>query len=251
VISQNAKVDASEAIMQRICHITVDRSAHTSQTRAAALKLEQMPVDALSHFLLMATRAEAKVMETVLTKAPEYEQVLLDHPEVKTTRIAKNHGQLLAVFAALSHVISFTDEQRDAVAREVQAMAVERQEAIGSDHKIVQTFWDRFDYLDTWNAAASSLNHSRNPHEIAINLNHFEEVAANHRLDVPALADLKKYLRSSRSRKFVDVKSVNSAIWLHDNTDESRGRTVKCWVFQRAPNESPATPARKKRGSGE
>jgi hypothetical protein len=251
VISQNAKVEASEAIMQRICHITVDRSAHTSQTRAAALKLEQMPVDQLSHFLLLATRAEAKVMETILTKAGEYEQAILEHPEVKTTRIAKNHGQLLAVFAALGQVVSFTDEQRDAVAREVQSMAIERQEAISSDHKVVQIFWERFDYLDTWNAAASSLNHSRNPGEIAVNLNHFEEVAATHRLDVPPLADLKKYLRSSRSRKFVDVKAVNSSIWLHDNTDESRGRTVKCWVFQRGPNESPATPARKKRGSGE
>jgi hypothetical protein len=210
-----------------------------------------MPVDTLSHFLLIAARAEEKVMETVLTKAPEYEQALLDHPAVKTTRIAKNHGQVWAVFAALSHVVSFTDEQREAVAREVQAMAVERQEAISSDHKVVQIFWERFDYLDTWNAADASLNHSRNPHEIAVNLNHFEEVAAQHRLEVPTLADLKKYLRSSRSRKFIDYKPVNSSIWLHDNTDKTRGRTVKCWVFQRGPNESPAQPASKKRGSGE
>lgn len=251
VISQNAKVEASEAIMQRICHITVDRSAHTTQTRAAALKLEQMPVDAVSHFLLLAARAEAKVMATVLSKADEYEQALLDHPDIKTTRIAKNHGQLLAVFAAMTHVVDFTDEQRDAVAREIQAMAIERQESIGSDHKVVQTFWERFDYLDTWNAAAPTLNHSRSPHEIAVNLNHFEEVAANHRLDVPPLADLKKYLRTSRHRKFVDVKAVNSAVWLHEGNDETRGRTVKCWVFQRGPNESPATPATKRRGPGE
>lgn len=249
VISQNAKVEASEAIMQRICHITVDRSAHTAQTRAAALKLEQMPVDSLSHFLLLATRAEANVMETILAQAPQHEQALLDHPEIKTTRIAKNHGQLLAVFDALSHVITLTDEQKDAVRSEVTAMAIERQASISSDHKIVQIFWERFDYLDTWNAAAPSLNHSRNPREIAVNLNHFEQIAAHHRLEVPSLSDLKKYLRTSRSRKFVDMKAVNSAIWLHDNTDESRGRTVKCWVFQRAPNEQPETPAHKRLSS--
>jgi hypothetical protein len=249
VISQNAKVEASEAIMQRICHITVDRSAHTAQTRAAALKLEQMSVDAVSHFLLLATRAESTVMETILARAPQHEQALLDLPDVKITRIAKNHGQLLAVFDALSQVITLADEQKAAVLQEVQAMAAERQASISSDHKVVQTFWERFDYLDTWNGAMATLNHSRNGHEIAVNLNHFEQTAAQARLEAPPLADLKKYLRTSRARKFVDIKAVNSAIWFHDNTDESRGRTVKCWVFQRGPNEDPPTLADKRRAS--
>jgi hypothetical protein len=251
VISQNAKVEASEAIMQRICHITVDRSAHTAQSRAAALKLEQMSVDAVSHFLLLATRAESKVMETIQAHAPMHEQALLERPDIKTTRIAKNHGQLLAVFDALSHVVTLTDEQKEAVLQEVHRMAAERQESISSDHKVVQIFWERFDYLDTYNSAMATLNHSRNAHEIAVNLNHFEQIAAQHRLEVPPLADLKKQLRSSRSRKFVDIKAVNSAVWFHDSTDETRGRTVKCWVFQRGPNEQPATPAIKRRGSGE
>jgi hypothetical protein len=130
-------------------------------------------------------------------------------------------------------------------------MAAERQESISSDHKVVQNFWERFDYLDTWNGAMATLNHSRNSHEIAVNLNHFEQTAAQHRLEVPPLADLKKHLRSSRLRKFVDIKAVNSAIWLHDNTDLTRGRTVKCWVFQRGPNEQPAMPATKRRSAAE
>jgi hypothetical protein len=252
VISQNAKVAASQAIMQRICHITVDSSAHTSQSRAAALKLEQFPVDQVSHFLLLAARAEDKVLATIEANAPRHQQAILDHPDVKTTRLGKNHGQLLAVFDALCMLIEFTDEQRAAVAREVEAMAVERQATISSDHKVVQTFWERFDYLDEQYGNGPVLNHSRNPHEIAINLNHFEERAAEHRLDVPALADLKKYLRSSRSRKFIDIKPVNSGIWLRDKTDRSTGRTVKCWVFQRTAGETlPEVPANKRRGSGE
>jgi hypothetical protein len=177
--------------------------------------------------------------------------VLRRHPDVKTTRIAKNHGQLLAVFDALSQVVAFTDEQKEAVLQEVRGMAAERQESISSDHKVVQNFWERFDYLDTWNGAMATLNHSRNSHEIAVNLNHFEQTAAQHRLEVPPLADLKKHLRSSRLRKFVDIKAVNSAIWLHDNTDLTRGRTVKCWVFQRGPNEQPAMPATKRRSAAE
>ena len=238
VISQNAKVEASEAIMQRICHIQVDRSAHTPATRAAALELERMPVDAVSHFLVLATRAEAAVLQTIAEQSPLHEHQLLAHPEIKTTRIAKNHGQLLAIFAALSEIVSFTDAQREAVAREVQAMAVERQASISDDHKVVQTFWERFDYLDEWNANGPTLNHSRKANEIAVNLNHFEQRAAEFRLDVPALADLKKYLRGSRMRKLIDVKAVNSGIWLANPSDPSKGRTVKCWVFQRGPHES-------------
>lgn len=251
VISQNAKVDASEAIMQRICSLTVDRSGHTAETRAAALELERMPIDAVSYFFILATRHEDMVLKTVAEKAPVYELELLAHEEVKTTRIAKNHAQLLALFAALSTIVNFTPEQQQSVAREVLNMAIERQASISADHKVVQLFWERFEYLDDIFGTGPHLNHSRNPNEIAINLNHFEEVARERRLDIPAPADLKKHLRQSRSRKFVDLKPVNSALWLHDQTDKARGRTVKCWVFQRAPNESPATPAHQRRGPGE
>jgi hypothetical protein len=103
-----------------------------------------------------------------------------------------------------------------------------------------------------YNGVLPQLNHARRPGEIAINLNHFEQCAAEYRLQIPPLADLKKYLRHSRARKFVAYKDVNSAIWLKDKSDaEQGGRTVKCWVFQRGPSESPAMPASKKRGSGE
>ena len=251
VISQNARVEASDAIMQRICHVTVDRSSHTPETRSKALKLEQMPIDAVSHFLILATRSEAKTLETINSSVDGYEMELLANPHVKTTRIAKNHGQLLAVFEALSALLPFTSEQMKAVREEVHAMAVERQQTISSDHKVVQEFWDRFDYIDTWDAAAPRLNHSRNPSEIAVNLNHFQQLAAEMRLQVPVLADLKKYLRGSRIRKFVDVKTVNSALYLLNENDESKGRSVKCWVFQRGPNEQPKRSSHRGWNSGE
>jgi hypothetical protein len=252
VISQNAKVDASEPIMQRIVHITVDRSAHTSDTRAAALKLEQMPLDAVSQFFTMATRAERTVLQIIETKAPEHEADIIQLDGVKTTRIAKNHGQLLAVFDGLCSVIDISDEQRALVKAEIYAMATERQESISSDHKVVQTFWERFDYLDSINGFEPILNHARRPGEIAISLNHFEQMCAEYRLSIPPLNELKKHLRNSKARKFVAYKDVNSAIWLKDKNDkEAGGRTVKCWVFNRASNESPASPAAKKRSPGE
>ena len=52
---------------------------------------------------------------------------------------------------------------------------------------------------------------------------------------MPPLAELKKVLRNSKTRPFVDVKSVASAIATRPGTDRGNPvpRTVHCWVFNR------------------
>ena len=46
-------------------------------------------------------------------------------------------------------------------------------------------------------------------------------------------AILEKVLRTSKTRRFVDVKTVNSAIRIKkDDSDLDVGRTVHCWVFE-------------------
>ena len=54
----------------------------------------------------------------------------------------------------------------------------------------------------------------------------FEERAHKAGLSIPGrdMTELKRFLRTSRRRKFYDVKTVNSAV-----TNASK----KCWVFQR------------------
>ena len=190
VISQNSTVDASEAILTRICHITLDRSRHSQESATLAKELERMPMEEVSNFVVQALRMEKQIMETFEEKQSGYFQMLLSHPEIKQNRIARCHAQLLSLFQALGHLISFTSEQREAVAAEILNMALERQQCIANDHKIVQEFWERFDYLDE-GAIGPRLNHSRNPGEIAVNLNHFQEIAAERRLQVPTLSELR------------------------------------------------------------
>ena len=75
----------------------------------------------------------------------------------------------------------------------------------------------------------------RDPALIAVNLNEFVERAAMHRQQVPVLSELKKVLRTSKTRRFVDVKTVNSAIRIKKDDTEGGldvGRTVHCWVFE-------------------
>lgn len=233
VISQNAEVSASDAVLQRIVHLTFDRKGQTPKTREAAVALESTPTSEVSGFVLLAAQREAQVLKTLAERTPVHEAALQAHPQVKSMRVAKNHAQMLALADALRHVAPLSDEQLAALHAQITDMAVERQQAINSDHPMVQEFWEAFDYLDSGNAP---LNHSRKPDdEIAVNLNHFIQVARERGQQVPSIGDLKKVLRTSRRHRFIDTRNVNSAIRVQlEQQKEVRSTAVWCWVFERS-----------------
>lgn len=222
VIAQNAPVNASEAILQRIVHLHFDRGSHTPDTRRAAECLERIPMEQVSGFVLAATRREARVMQVVTERTLHHEQQLQALPAIKSMRIAKNHAQLMALVEALAEVIRLPEEQVAAAHDHIRSMAVARQQAINADHPLVEEFWETFDFLDS----AERIDHSRDPKLIAVNLNHYAEAAAARRQAIPPLVELKRHLRTSRRRKFLDIRAVNSALV---------SKTVKCWVFEIAP----------------
>ncbi len=224
LISQNAAVNASEAIMQRIVHVHFDTSGHTSASRAAADALASVPVETVSHFLIMATRAERMVMETVRKETPRFEAELMRHPEIRLQRIGKNHGQLMALTLALADLIKMPVAWREEILQALRDAAVQRQRALAADHPIVEEFWELYDYLGD-----HIMNHSRDGTVIAINLNYFQRIAASQNQPLPPLKDLKTHLKTSRSRRFIGIKAVNSAIEAHNG----QGKTVKCWIFER------------------
>lgn len=239
-ISQNAPVAASDAIMQRILHISFDLASHTPESKAAADALGQIGVDRLSGFVLKATLAEKAVLATFEERAPLHEARLLKLAGVRNLRIVKNHAQLAALVDALTHVVPIGTSERAATQAFIEDMVAERQEAINADHQVVQEFWDIYDFLNG-DDDIPVLNHARKGDtEIAINLNHFVAVATDRRQQIPDLRDLKKLLRTSRVRKFIDVKPVNSVINARYNETKphpsapDRPATVKCWVFQAA-----------------
>ena len=246
VISQNAEVSASDAVLQRIVHIYCDRSAQTSATRAAAEALERIPVEDVSAFLLATVMAEAKVLETFAARVSVHERALMARPDIKTVRIAKNHAQIMAMVDSMRHVLPLTDEQHATALDELGRMAAARQQAISADHKHVQQFWEVYEYIESGDDDRPILNHARTGDVIAINLQHLEHIAAERRVHLPPLADLKRVLKTSRHRKFIDIRSVNSAIKAQFNRDNvlapKRPETVKCWVFtQDRPKAKGAT----------
>nr|WP_207184812.1 toprim domain-containing protein [Rubrivivax gelatinosus] len=218
VISQNNEVQASDAILQRIVHLDFDRKGQTPATREAAITLESMPVEQVSGFVLRAAMREAQVLSTVAERTPVHEAHL--QGLVKSTRIAKNHAQIKALADALRLVAPISEEQLAALHAQIDTMAVERQAAISADHPMVAGFWEVFEYLENFQA----LNHARDDDVIAVNLNHLYEVAREHGQTLPLLGDLKKVLKTSRSRLYLDSKNVNSGI-------RARGENVAAVLF--------------------
>lgn len=235
VIAQNAQVEASEAVLQRIIHMTFTRAGHNPTTKQLASLLEKMPVEKVSGFALVATQAEARIMQIITERTPAYEAELSAHPQIRIHRIAKNHAQLMALTECLgpNGLNIYSKQQLDEVLTGLRNMAIARQESISADHPMVAEFWEVYDYLqDSAHTLNGQVNHyGRDGKQIAINLRHFEQLANERRINLPPVKDLKRFLRTSRKRKFVDSNvTVRSAI---RQSDSGESITLKCWIFEK------------------
>lgn len=238
VISQNAPVNASDAILERICHLFFDKGEHSPQGKAASDQLSRMPVESLSGFLLRATTCSAELLGTFAQAFAKYEAEMTAAGGIKNIRIIKNHAQLRALVDCLRVVLpNMPGVVLDAAHDQILTMAREREAACAADHPLVQEFWDLYDFL---NGAGEDdnelLNHSRDPSVIAISLPHFTQVCADRRMPCPPMADLKRVLGTSRHRKFLEVRTVNSSVHARLNKFRAEGApakpaAVKCWVF--------------------
>lgn len=237
VISQNATIQSEDAVLQRIVHMDFNIAEHTQQTKAAAEALERTELETVSGFILRAAMAEKTILETVARQTPAHEKALAKIEAIRNLRVMKNHAQIMALVDALPTILPIDEDRLEAARKLLQNMAVERQQAINSDHPLVQEFWDTYDYLEG-DADEPRLNHSHQYSQglIAINLNHFAAVCADRRQQIPPLSELKRVLRSSRTRKFIEIRTVSSrvnALWnLSPDRGTSRPTSLKCWIFQ-------------------
>ena len=105
----------------------------------------------------------------------------------------------------------------------VDQMARDRQDAVRSDHPIVADFWEAYEFISSREVNPTHpINSSLNPQEIAINLNHFDQRVRGLGLTPINISELKKHLRSSKSRKFIAAKTVNAG----------GDKRAHCWIFE-------------------
>ncbi len=223
VISQNNPVNGSDAILQRIIHLHFDRDHHSPKTKVAADELAGLNVEHLSHFLVLASQSESETLSHFTKATAGYEKKLQALEGVKTMRIAKNHAQLLALVDCFGKLTALDERTITDMRTEVARLAEERQQSIGADHPIVAQFWEIYDYI-----GPNALNHSRDSQKIAINMQQFISLAAEAKLQVPLLSDLRNYLKGSKSRKFLKSNHPVSSTMQGIN---QQPKTVRCWVF--------------------
>lgn len=230
VISQNNPVDASEAILQRICHLFFTRDGHTAESKASAEYLERLSTDQLSYFLIQILSHEPQILAKYEKSYATYDQHLSELPEIKITRIAKNHAQLLALLNAVKDLIGLTPEQAIAVKDTIIDMAKTRQVAMSKDHPIVEEFFETLEYIKdkAGSDANQMIDHCPRSNMIAINLKEFEVRCNYFGIRLPPMTELKSVLKGAKRHPFMGIKSVNSGL---------RNKTVKCWCFDASKNQ--------------
>lgn len=228
VVAQNYPVDASPALLERLMSMTVDKSGWSEATKAAAEELERWPTGKLSGFLVHAIRTEDQWLKTFAESYKLHEATLPEISGIYHQRLVKNHAQLAAALDALAGFITIPGDWLASAHAMIAKMLRERHQAISADHPIVEKFWEIIDWLEINETPTTPvpINLSRNPEKyIAIHLNSFEEKCRTRGITAPSTDELKKHLRSSKSRRFEACKSVNT------NIDKG----IHCWVFQQ-PN---------------
>ena len=218
VITQNATVDAEQAVLERICHVWLQKSECNSTTLAASRALGNMPIEKCSGFMIKCLENREAILEMYFKRQKQYEKRLLAADSCKTPRIALNHSQIMGMVDALTIVTGITTDQRVEAVTHLAEMAAAREAAIKREHPDVEWFFEVVETLLNRNCA---INHKKtNDNCVALKMAEVYSHAANHNLRLPEINDMKKLL--SGSRKFVKYGPVRSVI---------SSKTAKCWIF--------------------
>lgn len=230
VIAQNDPVSASDAVLERIVQLRFSVAGHSADGKIAADEMNKLSIEQLSYFVILATRRAKEIADYINERTDAMQAWLLKQEGVEHARLAKNHGQLLAALKKFAELVGLSDAQLNETTQMLVECCRQRQVAIAADHPLVAEFWEIFDYLnndtrfDARGNPLPAIDHSSDPKEIWVNLNEFVQVAAEARQQVPPLIDLKRLLKTSKSRKFIAASEVvRSAI-----TNKPR----RCWRFQ-------------------
>ena len=228
IISQNLQVQASKAILSRICHLFFKTETQTRASEAAARRIESYEIEQVSHLLDDFLKQERAILDTFFNSKIPFETWLKDSG-VKSFRVAHCHAQLYAMFVALAtHVLPQLQPYTQAMQSQLLTMAMERDDAFNSENPLVIQFWDVYDRLSNRNSQMIKdevLNHSKSPEIIAINMPQFYQAAREFMYDLPPQSDIQEALRLSVHYKFIAANKVVSS--------RLENRSIRCWLFRR------------------
>lgn len=237
VISQNAEIVSTEAVMGRIVQYKFTKEQMSKKGLYASRNLERYEQSQISQFILLCIEKENAVLESYRLGMERYDEIL--HQEkynVKSSRVIHNHAQILALFDAMcTHVLKdlIPNDVQQKVRDELFGMAQNRDKVLKSDPIIVQNFWNTVEEMEDAIKIPTNqetvLNHSAKSDLFAINFAHLYRVAADYRYSLPEVNELQNALRHSLHYRFVEAnKAIQSKI---SNT------TKRCWIFEKPTSQ--------------
>jgi len=224
VISQNAEVEGSEALLQRIVHCHADKAHHGHGTREVARKFERASSSDYCGFLAKALKNEKKILSTYFEAFDRIEghfsQVL------KNERIAKNHAQIAACGHALKVIFpSISDQQIQSLQNYLRQRAALREDRLAMDHPAVEDFWETYEYLEAkTHSSEYGVNHTLEKGQIALSFKTFEERCRALGQTIPDMKLLKKLLPHSKRYPLIEKSRVVKSCII--------SKSIRCWVFQ-------------------
>lgn len=231
VISQNAPVLASEAIMGRIVHVGFVKDQLTKNSLYASRRLSKYEHENVSQFILNCLNKEKDVLETYSQLIQKHDEYLhQEQHNIQSSRVVHNHAQLMALFDAMcNHVIDVPEQVKKQVYAEFLMMAQSRDKILKSDSVIVQNFWNTVEEMEDaiphLQHCDSVVNHSSKSNLFAINFAHLYKTAAEYRYSLPDVNELQNALRHSLYYRFIEAnKAIQSKL---------TSSTKRCWIFEK------------------
>lgn len=235
IIEQNYPVNASPAVMERLMPLNYTKDGWSDATKKAATAIENWPIEELSGAIIHLIRREADYLKTFRDGLRGWEDHLHKAAKVRNGRIRLTHAELHAGLDAMAVILPGLESEIVAqVHAFIDKMAQTKDRSLEADHPIVSDFWDAYDLMVMKDGLGDINLHRNQTDLIAINLLDFESRCRRAAVSCPPVTDLKKHLKASKSRPFVDAKPVNT----------TNDRIVYCWVFK-----NPDAVARAKQGT--
>lgn len=231
IISQNAEVLASEAVMGRIVHVKFYKDQLTKDSLYASRRLSKYEPENISQFILNCLHKEKAVIESYGLNLQRHDEFL--HQEqhcIQSSRVVHNHAQLMALFDAMcQHVIEVPAKMQEQVQAELLAMAQSRDRVLKSDSVLVQNFWNTVEEMEDAIRSPthheSVVNHSAKSDLFAIHFASLYKTAADYRYALPEVNEMQNALRYSLHYRFVEAnKAIQSKI---------SNSTKRCWIFEK------------------
>lgn len=231
IISQNAEVIASEAVMGRIVHVKFFKDQLSKTSLYASRNLAKYEPENVSQFILNCLSYEKAVMDAYASNMLKYDALLHEEQfNIQSSRVVHNHAQLMSLFDAMcKFVIDVPEHIQKQIHSELLSMAQKRDKVLKSDSVLVQNFWNTVEEMEyaipKLSHCDNIINHSPKSDLFAVNFASLYKLAGDYRYSLPEVNELQNALRHSLHYRFIEAnKVVQSKI-----TSSSK----RCWIFEK------------------